>query len=190
MNLNIKILIVITDNELMLKVKSGDIDRLGLIFERYNKALYGYFLNLTGKTDISEDLVQNVFVRILKYRTRYRGDGHFNIWIYRIAHNIFIDYVKKKNKLGLTENIDEWANVFTGTQPDENISREERISTLENALLKLPDKKREILKLSSYKELKYKEISKILGCSEGAVKVRIFRALDELRKIYKELSKN
>jgi len=174
----------------MLMVKSGDVDRLGLIFERYNKALYGYFLNLTGRTDISEDLVQNVFVRILKYREKYRGDGNFNIWIYRIAHNIFIDFVKRRNKLELTENIDEWANVFTESQSDENISREERISTLENALLKLPDKKREILTLSRYKDLKYKEISKITGCSESAVKVRIFRALDELRKIYKELAKN
>jgi RNA polymerase sigma factor (sigma-70 family) len=187
---NIKTTAVITDNELMLKVKSGDIDRLGLIFERYNKALYGYFLNLTGRTDISEDLVQNLFMRILKYRTRYRGDGNFSIWIYRIAHNIFIDYVKKKNKLELSGNIAKWDNVLSDSGSDEDYSREERISTLEKALLKLPDKKREILTLSRYKELKYREISKILGCSEGAVKVRIFRALDELRKIYRELSNN
>ena len=188
--MNIKTGIVITDNELMLKVKSGDIDRLGLIFERYNKALYGYFLNLTGRTDISEDLVQNVFIRIIKYRIKYRGNGNFNIWIFTIAHNIFIDYVKKNNKLELTENTDEWSDIYTDSRADDNISREEKISTLENAMLRLPDRKREILTLSRYKELKYKEISKILGCSESAVKVRIFRAMDELRKIYRELYKN
>jgi RNA polymerase sigma factor (sigma-70 family) len=187
---NFKTFVVITDNELMLKVKSGDIDRLGLIFERYNKALYGYFLNLTGKTDISEDLVQNVFIRILKYRTRYRGDGNFSIWIYKIAHNIFIDYVKKKNKLELSGNIDEWANELSDSHSGESNSMEEMVNTLEKALLQLPEKKREILTLSRYKELKYREISEILGCSESAVKVRIFRALDELRKIYKELSNN
>jgi len=174
----------------MLKVKSGDIDRLGLIFERFNKALYGYFLNLTGRTDISEDLVQNVFIRIIKYRIKYRGNGNFNIWIFTIAHNIFIDYVKKNNKLELTENTDEWSDIYTDSRADDNISREEKISTLENAMLRLPDRKREILTLSRYKELKYKEISKILGCSESAVKVRIFRAMDELRKIYRELYKN
>ena len=188
--MNIKTGIVITDNELMLKVKSGDIDRLGLIFERFNKALYGYFLNLTGRTDISEDLVQNVFIRIIKYRIKYRGNGNFNIWIFTIAHNIFIDYVKKNNKLELTENTDEWSDIYTDSRADDNISREEKISTLENAMLRLPDRKREILTLSRYKELKYKEISKILGCSESAVKVRIFRAMDELRKIYRELYKN
>jgi RNA polymerase sigma factor (sigma-70 family) len=181
---------VITDNELMLMVKSGDIDRLGLIFERHNKSLYGYFLNLTGRPDISEDLVQNVFMRILKYRTNYRGGGNFNIWIYRIAHNVFIDFIKKRDKLEFSENITEWDNVISDTFFEEDDSKQERINMLESALLKLPRKKREILTLSRYKELKYKEISEILGCSEGAVKVRIFRAMEELKKIYKELSKN
>ena len=181
---------MITDNELMLMVKSGDIDRLGLIFERHNKSLYGYFLNLTGKTDISEDLVQNVFMRILKYRSNYRGGGNFSIWIYRIAHNVFVDFIKKKNKLEYSENINEWDNVLTDTSYEEGTSKHEKINILESALMKLPKKKREILTLSRYKELKYKEISEILGCSESAVKVRIFRAMEELKRIYKELSKN
>ncbi|UCH15546.1 MAG: RNA polymerase sigma factor [Bacteroidales bacterium] len=181
---------MITDNELMLMVKSGDIDRLGLIFERHNKPLYGYFLNLTGKTDISEDLVQNVFMRILKYRTNYRGDGNFNIWIYRIAHNVFVDFIKRKKKLEFSDNLNEWDNVLTDTSHEEESSKNEKINILESALMKLPQKKREILTLSRYKELKYKEISRILGCSESAVKVRIFRAMEELKNIYNELSKN
>jgi RNA polymerase sigma factor (sigma-70 family) len=182
---------VITDNELMLMVKSGDIDRLGLIFERHNKQMYGYFLNLTGKPDISEDLVQNVFMRILKYRTNYRGNGNFNIWIYRIAHNVFIDFIKKRDRLEFSENINnEWDNLPDDTSSEENDPKQERINILESALMKLPKKKREILTLSRYEELKYKEISEILGCSESAVKVRIFRAMEELKKIYKELSKN
>jgi RNA polymerase sigma factor (sigma-70 family) len=181
---------VITDNELMLMVKSGDIDRLGLIFERHNKQMYGYFMNLTGKPDISEDLVQNVFMRILKYRTNYRGDGNFNIWIYRIAHNVFIDFIKKRDRLEFSENINEWDNLPDDRSSEEYDPKQERINILETALMKLPGKKREILTLSRYKELKYKEISKILGCTESAVKVRIFRAMEELKKIYKELSKN
>ena len=181
---------MITDNELMLIVKSGNIDRLGLIFERHNKQLYGYFLNLTRKPDISEDLVQNVFMRILKYRTNYRGGGNFNIWIYRIAHNIFIDFIRKKDRLEFTENTNEWDKVLNNPSFEEDESKQEKINILESALMKLPRKKREILTLSRYKELKYKEISEILGCSESAVKVRIFRAMEELKRIYKELSKN
>ncbi len=188
--MNIKTVRVITDNELMLKVKSGDIDRLGLIFERHNKSLYGYFMNLTRRPEISEDLVQNVFMRILKYRTKYRGDGNFNIWIYRIAHNVFVDFVRKKDRLEFSESVNEWDNVLDDTSIDEDDQKQEKISILESALMKLPRKKREILTLSRYKELKYKEMSEILGCSESAVKVRIFRAMEELRRIYKELSKN
>jgi RNA polymerase sigma-70 factor (ECF subfamily) len=174
----------------MLKVRSGDIDRLGLIFERHNKSLYGYFMNLTRRPEISEDLVQNVFLRILKYRTKYRGAGNFNIWIYRIAHNVFIDFVKKKDKLEFSENINEWDNVLNDSPFEEVDQKQEKINILESALMKLPREKREILTLSRYKELKYKEISEIMGCSESAVKVRIFRAMEELRRIYKELSKN
>lgn len=181
---------MISDNELMLKVKSGDIDRLGLIFERYNKQLYGYFMKLTGKTDISEDLVQNVFLRIMQYRTRYRGDGSFNIWLYKIAHNTFVDFIRKKKKLVFSENMNEWINIKDDESFDEKKSINEEVNILKRALMKLPGKKREILTLSRYQELKYKEIAKILGCSESAVKVRIYRAMEELRTIYNKLSKN
>lgn len=181
---------MISDNELMLKVKSGDIDRLGLIYERYNKSLFGYFINLTNRTDISEDLVQNVFLRILQYRKKYKGNGNFNIWIYKIAHNVFIDFIKKKKRLEFSENMNEWANIISESAFDENISKEEEINTLKSALMKLSGKQREILTLSRYHDLKYKEIAGILGCSEGAVKVRIFRALNELKKIYEKLLKN
>jgi len=181
---------VISDNELMLKVKSGDIDRLGLIYERYNKSLFGYFINLTNRIDISEDLVQNVFMRILQYRSKYKGNGHFNVWIYKIAHNVFIDFVKRKKRLEFSENMNEWANVMSESAFDENMSRKEEINILKMALLKLPGKQREIITLSRYHELKYKEIAEIVGCSEGAVKVRIFRALDELKTIYKKFSKD
>ncbi len=181
---------VISDNELMLKVRSGDIDRLGLIFERYNKPLFGYFVKLTGRTDISEDLVQNVFLRIMKYRDRYRGDGSFSTWIYKIAHNIFIDFIRKRKKLELSEDINEWTNIEDEGSTDEEALKNEKLEILQRALMKLPAGKREILTLKRYHELKYKEIAEILGCSEGAVKVRIFRAMDELRIIFNELSKN
>jgi RNA polymerase sigma factor (sigma-70 family) len=181
---------VISDNELMLKVKSGDIDRLGLIFERFNKQLYGYFMKLTGRTDISEDLVQNVFLRIMQYRTRYRGDGNFNIWLYKIAHNIYVDFIRKKKNLVFSENMHEWVNIRDEDSFHERTSKNEEINILKRALMKLPGKKREILTLSRYQELKYKEIAKIMGCSESAVKVRIYRAMEDLRTIYNKLSEN
>lgn len=71
-----------SDNALMTKVKEGDLDKLGLLFERYNRRLYRFFYRLTRRRDISEDLVQGVFERILKYRHSYTINGSFSTWIF------------------------------------------------------------------------------------------------------------
>jgi DNA-directed RNA polymerase specialized sigma24 family protein len=67
----------LSDNSLMIKVRDGDLARLGLLFERYKKPLYGFFYGLNRNQDLSEDLVQNTFFRIMKYRHLFRGDGDF-----------------------------------------------------------------------------------------------------------------
>ncbi len=74
-----------SDNNIMLMVKSGEIDRLGLLFERYKKPLFGYFYRTFHDKETSEDLVQNVFIRILKYRSKFTGYGKFSSWMYRIG---------------------------------------------------------------------------------------------------------
>ena len=63
------------DNELMLKVRDGDLGKLSFLFERYHRALFNFFLRSTGSRDLSEDLVQEVFLRILKYRHTFRPDS-------------------------------------------------------------------------------------------------------------------
>ena len=82
----------------MLKVKAGQLDQLGLLFERYNRPLYGFFFKLTCDQEVSEDLVQNVFVRIIKYRHTYKGDGKFSTWMYHMARNLFADHYRKEKR--------------------------------------------------------------------------------------------
>ena len=86
----------LSDNVLMVKVQEGDLDKLGLLYQRYKKILFGYFYRQTCLAAISEDLVQNVFFRILKYRKQFRNEGKFTSWMYSIAHNVFIDHVRKQ----------------------------------------------------------------------------------------------
>jgi DNA-directed RNA polymerase specialized sigma24 family protein len=100
----------LSDNALMQKVKEGDIDRLGLLFERYKKPLFGFFYGLNKDAGLSEDLVQNVFFRILKYRYLFRGEpagrpggGDFKTWMFHIARNVKNDHYRKENKLGKTD---------------------------------------------------------------------------------------
>ena len=77
----------------MIRVKHGDLDKLGVLYERYNRALFAFFFKVTLNSQASEDLVQTVFFKIIKYRDRYRAEeGSFVTWMFRIAHNANIDH--------------------------------------------------------------------------------------------------
>src|SRR6202011_3000036 len=85
----------VTDEELMLQVRDGAADMLGVLFDRYHGPLYGFYARLTGDRALSEDLVQEVFLRILKYRQSYRPGTPFRAWVYQIARNARIDHFRK-----------------------------------------------------------------------------------------------
>lgn len=181
----------ISDNGLMLKVKAGDVDKLGLLFERYNKALFGFFYRMTQNAKTSEDLVQNVFLRILKYKHTFTGEGKFTTWMYHLARNISIDHHKKQNKMGYKDELSQWENQLPEeVSTEDKLHQQEDIRMLNVALGRLSPDKREVLVLSRYQGLKYKEIATLMNCSEGAVKVRIHRALSDLKDIYQKLEKN
>lgn len=172
----------------MLKVKDGDLDKLGLLFERYHRRLFGFFYRLTRRQDISEDLVQSVFERILKYRHTYSNSGPFSTWLFQIARNIHTDFYRKKEKHEEEIEKIEWNSIAEESQePELEDNRKQKL--LETALEKLDPIKKETLILSRYQGFKYKEIATIMDCSESAVKVRVFRALNELKEIITELKK-
>ena len=181
---------IFSDNKLMLKVKAGDIDKLGLLFERHKKLLFGYFYKLTGSRDASEDLVQNVFVRILKFRKQFRGEGKFSTWMYSIARNELADHFKKQKRRPETATFYAWRDDIAEDSLNSGIEKERRLKLVEESLVKLSSEKRELLIMSRYQGLKYKEIAEVYKASEGAIKVKIFRALNELRQIFHELEKS
>lgn len=178
------------DNILMLKVKDGDLDKLGLLFERYKKPLFGFFYGMTRESELSEDLVQNVFFRILKYRYLFRGEGDFKTWMFHIARNVSHDHFKK-NKNQHKEALENWEDrLATEENRITQFRQDDELHLLSMAMDRLPEDKREILLLSKFQDKKYKEIGEILGCSEGAVKVKVFRALQELKEVYQQLEKH
>lgn len=180
----------LSDNALMLKVKTGDIEKLGLLYERYNKQLFGFFYRMTGEASISEDLVQNVFYRILKYRKTFTGKGKFVSWMYQMARNVNADQYRKKNPLSKAKDVKEWeGRIQDAGSADQQILKDQELIMLNLALNRLSDDKKEVLVLSRYQELKYQEIAEILSCTEGAVKVRVHRALHDLKNIYLKLEK-
>ncbi|MCD8539901.1 MAG: RNA polymerase sigma factor [Leadbetterella sp.] len=170
----------------MLKVKAGDLDRMGLLFERHYKPLFGFLYRMTADKDNSEDMVQNVFLRMLKYRHTFKGDGEFRTWMYHLARNVLNDQHKqaKRQAAPLEQEFREVAD----EAPESASDKEEQVNILNRALTHLTEENREILVLSRYQELAYSEIARILNISEVNVRVRIHRAMTQLKSVYLKLA--
>lgn len=175
---------MLSDNALMMKVKAGDLDRMGLLFERHYKQLFGFLFRMSSDKEGSEDMVQNVFLRMLKYRNTYKGDGEFKTWMYHLARNVLNDFHKSNTR---QPNVSEYDHSIAAEDP--SLEKQEEKELINKALSQLNEENREILILSRYQELAYSEIAKILNISEANVRVRIHRAMAQLKTTYLKLAK-
>jgi RNA polymerase sigma-70 factor (ECF subfamily) len=179
-----------SDHELMIAVRAGEIARLGDLFERYHQRLYGFFVRLTNQPSASEDLVQVVFYRILKYRHTYRDEGKFSAWIYHLARKVTADHFRKHASLPVAADpVTLHEHPDAGPSPDTRAASADDLVLLRQALARLPLEHREVLVLSRLQSVEHKEIARLLDCSVGAVKVRVHRALKELREVYFKIRK-
>ena len=169
----------------MLMVKNGDLRKMSLLFERYRKPLYGYLFHQTGRRTDSEDLVQTVFYLMLKKRSTFSADGAFRAWMYQIARNTLINSAKKEKRMMHSTDVDYYRPQLIDHSLERNYEKQEERNQLEEAIARLPVDQREVLILSKYQELSYKEIAEVLKTTEGNIKVKVFRAVQELKKIYK-----
>lgn len=176
---------ILEDNMLMEQVKAGQIDKLSLLYKRYSRVLFGYFYHLTHDAASSEDMVQTVFYRLLKYRHTFKGEGKFTTWMYHMARNVRIDAFKKNRRMQYNESMEPWEKQMEHSASRETeITDEEQTMRVRKALEMLPEDKRELLVLSRYQGMKYQEIAEMVNSSEGAVKVKIHRALKDLKKAF------
>ena len=166
----------------MLEVRNGTGETLGVLFDRYHGPLYNFYAKLTGDRTLSEDLVQEVFLRILKYRQSYQPGTPFRAWIYQIARNARVDHYRKTPRHITFE-----PEMAPPVMPKDSAQHSEEAELLHRAMMQMPEEKREILILSRFQELKYEQIARLLGCELGTVKTRIHRAIQELRLKFREL---
>jgi RNA polymerase sigma factor (sigma-70 family) len=167
----------------MIEVKGGNLSELSELFERYQVKIYNYFLRQTFDKAASEDLTQNLFYRIIKYRHTYRaGEGSFKSWIYQLARNIHFDYCKQQRRMPDHVRMGD-GDPDQGTQKAESFV-EDDFERLEQAMMQLQPEHRELILLSRFQGLRYSEISRIRGSSVTAVKVQMYRAMKHLRDIY------
>ena len=166
----------------MLQVRNGEVDMLGVLFDRYQAPLFNFYAKMTQDRTVSEDLVQEVFLRILRYRQTYRPGTTFRTWMYQIARNTRLDQVRKVRPESTVD-----LRTVSLRRLRDSAQQLQEAALLQRALMHLPEDKREILILSRFQELKYDEIARLLGCEVGAVKVRVHRALQQLREIFLQL---
>ncbi len=176
----------VSDDALMLDVSNGQVGQLGLLFDRNHRKLFDFFIRMTRSREVSEDLVQDVFFRILKYRATFRAGSRFTTWMYHIARNARIDHLNKHRREYYVE--DTLLEVMSPSVAPEDLGKKQETAMLRRALGELPEEKREVLILSRFQNMKYDQIGEVMGCDTGTVKVRVFRATQELRKIYFRIS--
>ena len=180
----------LSDHDLMLAVRDGELDALGVLFERHHGPLFGFLVKLTGQRPAAEDITQIVFQRMLKYRHTYRDDGSFTAWMYHLARRCAADHFRKSSSSPVPTDPQNFAD-RSDDRPnagDHAAARDEH-ALLHVALSRLDQDAREVLLLSRFQELSFAEIASILECSVGAAKVRAHRALKELRDIFLTLQR-
>ena len=188
----------------MLLVREGQLSELTELFERYHVPLYNFFFRLTMDEALSEDLTQNLFYRVLRYRQSFEpASGSFRSWVYRMARNVHADHFRQKQRVpGGMRGTEPFPDAVSGSgEGDERVSggadkrvdrvagedfpySEDQFKQLDAAMARLTSDQREILVLSRYQGLKYDEISKIKDLSVPAIKVQVYRALRQLRAFY------
>ena len=166
-------------------VARDDLDALGVLFGRHYARVHALCYRYHGDATIADDLAQESFLRVLRYGKSFDGRSRFTTWLHRLVRNVCLDHARTNQRETKSREAvaQEWAphNSTHGTDVDERLDR------VREALYRLPIEQRDVLVLSRFENLKYREIADIQQVTVAAVKQRAHRALRELRRIFEEL---
>jgi RNA polymerase sigma factor (sigma-70 family) len=185
-----------TDHERMAAVARGNLAGMNEIYRNRHRPLFRFFFRLTSRQALAEDLVHEVFLRMIRYRHTYqvgkendKAAGAFESWMYRIARNTLADHARKhRHEVAPSEG--ELESIASARPtPLETVVKRQDLALLHRAMRQLPQDKREVLVLARFHSLSYEQIGRILDCEPGTVKGRVFRAMKELGSIYSDLCK-
>jgi RNA polymerase sigma-70 factor (ECF subfamily) len=172
----------ISDEALMRAVRHGNVETLGVLFERHHARVHALCYRLARSADAADDLVQETFLRVLRYRESFREEAAFTTWLYRIAYNACHEHWQRNRRV---EPMDDQIPARDGHKHAALVS--ERHALLDDAMSRLEPEQRAVLVLTRYHDLKYDDVARVLECTPAAARVRAHRALNDLREIYREL---
>lgn len=167
------------DRELVARYLEGDSDAFDELMTRHQRAVYGVCLRFVKNQDDALDLTQEVFIKAFERLEGFRGDARFRTWIYRVAVNHCLNFIKR-NSPQLVEISENSARV--GATADSAVLQNERRAIVRDLIETLPPKQKVIFRLRVEENLSYEEIAAIVGRSVSTVKSSVFFAMTKLKK--------
>jgi RNA polymerase sigma-70 factor, ECF subfamily len=186
----------LTDAEVMLRVKAGDDSAFDYLVQKYRRPIINFMYRMAHNPGAAEDLAQEVFLRVYRSRASYEASAKFTTWLYRIATNLGMNYVRdtRHERPENTMNLDV-PDEETGQTPDladkqpnieEEILRRERLKAIREKVEALPERQKMAVLMHKYQQMDYRQIAEVLKLSESATKSLLFRAYETLRQQLKE----
>lgn len=175
----------VTDDQLMEALGAGDQGAFEALYGRYRSVVFSFLARLAGDARAGEDLLQETFLRVYRFRVRYRGSGQFRAWLFTIARNVALEHLRRRG--GAWEDSSEAIEDAVASQRTEHRAEAgELLARLERALDALPSAQREIVLLSRVAGMDAPDIAAVVGSSPGAVRVALHRALRRLSRAIAE----
>jgi RNA polymerase sigma-70 factor (ECF subfamily) len=176
------------DAQLMLQVKDGDGASYALLLEKHRAPVVHFLYRMVQDYAISEELAQEVFLRVYRSRATYEPTAKFTTWLFRIATHLALNWLRDRRNERQQERIDDESEGGPNLQisdrrptVEQSLLHEARMLEVRQAIALLPDKQRAAVLMHKYQEMEYSQIAGALGCSESAVKSLLFRAYESLR---------
>ena len=183
---------MISDVELVRLAKEGQISAFESLVEKYKDKVFNIAYSFTSNYTESDDIAQNVFLKVFRYLGNFKEDSAFSTWLYRIAVNECYNGLKgrTKNTISIETELPGGENVYLKDVLQDKSADIESLSEskeaqekVRKALLKLPEKYRIILTLREIENISYEEIAQIMKISDAKVKVWLFRGRNKLKKL-------
>lgn len=180
-------------SDVIARAQARDPDAFDLLIDRYSPRLYGYFYRATGRRADAEDLLQELFVRLVAMIGQYQHDGRFDAWLFRIATNLIRDRIRRcrtsrelsESSLGGAdeqwEHRDRVADVVV--PPGQRMDAAEEVDLLNRAIQALPEPERGVILLRHFSGMSFREIAELMGTPLGTALARAHRGLARLREL-------
>jgi RNA polymerase sigma-70 factor (ECF subfamily) len=182
-----------TDEELVARSQSGDVDSFNQLIVRWERPIYALAYRVLGREEDARDVCQDTFLRAYRALPGFKGQAKFSSWLYRIALNLCRDWARRERRTPVVQPPEDMdlMELAAAAEPSESIetlvARKDLARRVEQAMTLLPEEQRTAIVLKEYQGLTFQEIADLMGCPLSTVKTRLYQGLTVLRR---ELARN